>query len=357
MAFHTLMISGDRTVLQTDSAVRARLKRYAQRMDTLTVVVTGTGAPRRAADENLLIVYPGGSTKIGNFFALVRASRSVRNVSVVTAQDPYGIGLVGLLASLGRAPLQIQIHGALFDPAFTFESMRHICESILARIVLLFASSVRAVSEKTAEAARRATRAPVFVLPVSVELSQFEKQYERPEEYGDHPVLLAVSRLTHEKNFELMLQALTYLRDAHLYIAGEGPERTHIESRARANALSDRVHFLGFKRPIAPYITNATAVVLTSLYESYCLTLVESVAAGTPVVTVDVGVARELPKGLVSIVPREAEVFAEAAKRVIDSPPPLEVRKEAVRALCATLRTEEETAELFVASLKQVSRS
>lgn len=351
MAFSVLMLSGDPTAF-TDSPFRARLLSYAEDV-TLTVIVTGVGVAKSETLRNLTLIYPGGASRVQNFFRMLSAARRLsRGVSVVTAQDPYFTGLVGAYAAWGRAPLQLQVHGPLFDSAFTTESLRHRIESLIARFVLPMASCVRVVSEKTRAAAARVTTAPITVLAVAADTSQFEKTYPRPTEYVDAPIVLAASRLSKEKNIPLILDALALVPSAHLYIAGEGPERAALAARAAKLGLTDRLHFLGFKNPIAPYMQHASVVVHASHYESYCLTLVETVLSRTPLVTTDVGVARELPKELVTIVLDQAADMAAAVTRVIEHPPDQSVRDLASDTLNKTLLTSDETSRRFLASLK-----
>jgi glycosyltransferase involved in cell wall biosynthesis len=352
MAFSVLMLSGDRTVFDEVSAVRTRLLRYAEKSDSLTVLVTGLGQERTETYGNLSIIQPGGHSAIQNFVRLARTARRLsKTVSVVTAQDPYFIGLIGLYAAWGRAPLQIQIHGALFARAFVFESVRHFVESCVAFFVLKGASCVRSVSEQSARVARGVTRAPMSVLPVNIAVESYVRTYPCPKEYGEHPRILAVSRLSHEKNIELIIRAFAQLNtDAHLYVAGVGPMRQSLELCVQRLGLSERVHFLGWVAPQA-YMAHASCVVHASLYEGYCMTLVEAVLSGVPVVTTDVGVARELGS-TVHVVDGTEVALAAALTKTLTTPPSRAVLDEAKQTLQLALYSEEDTAERFVALLR-----
>ncbi len=344
-----VMLSGDRTVLEEGSAVRARVARYAAALGELVVVVTGRGESKRITQGSLTIVYPGGSSFASNFIRMTRTARTeAHGAVVVTVQDPYFIGLAGLFAAWGRAPLQVQIHGALFARAFMFESLRHAVESLVAVFVLRWAKCVRSVSEQSARAARRVTRAPVSVLPVNVAVESFFQTYPCPKEYGDHPRILAVSRLSHEKNIARIIRAFAQVHtDAHLYIAGEGPMRNSLERRVKSLELGDRVHFLGWVAPQA-YMAHATCVVHASLYEGYCMTLVEAVLSGVPVVTTDVGVARELPTSLARVVAQSDAALADGLRDTLAHLPDESQRQEARQAMKSMLFSPEETSQRFV---------
>ncbi len=58
--------------------------------------------------------------------------------------------------------------------------------------------------------------------------------------------------------------------------------------------MEENVKILGFIENPYPYIQNSVATVLTSLSEGFSLVLVESVTLHTPIISTDVGVAKEL---------------------------------------------------------------
>ena len=61
--------------------------------------------------------------------------------------------------------------------------------------------------------------------------------------------------------------------------------------------LQDKVTFLGWQNDIndiAGYYKSADVLLVTSLYEGYGLQMVEARIAGIPVISTDVGVAREV---------------------------------------------------------------
>ena len=106
--------------------------------------------------------------------------------------------------------------------------------------------------------------------------------------------LLVVSRLEPEKNPCAALRAFaaSASKDACLILLGEGSERELLQNLARKLGVETRVFFEGYKDP-AVYYKLADLVLVTSKYEGYGMTIVEALATGTPVLSVDVGVAKE----------------------------------------------------------------
>lgn len=99
--------------------------------------------------------------------------------------------------------------------------------------------------------------------------------------------LLAVGRLHAVKDHAFLIRACARLRDCGLEfecaIAGEGPERRHLELLVRENELQNRLILLGHvPRPqIDSLYRSADLVVLTSRSEGIPLVLMEAMVRGT----------------------------------------------------------------------------
>src|SRR5487761_694441 len=65
----------------------------------------------------------------------------------------------------------------------------------------------------------------------------------------DAQLALALGRLHRNKAFDVLLEALARAHGIHLWLAGEGPERSALETQTRKLGLSDRVRFSC--RPVA----------------------------------------------------------------------------------------------------------
>lgn len=106
----------------------------------------------------------------------------------------------------------------------------------------------------------------------------------------DAPTLVSVGGLIDRKGHDITIRALKDLPDFALVIAGDGPERSALESLARREGLGDRVRFMG-RVPhgdLAPLYSAADASVLASSREGWANVLLESMACGTPVVASNV---------------------------------------------------------------------
>jgi glycosyltransferase involved in cell wall biosynthesis len=106
----------------------------------------------------------------------------------------------------------------------------------------------------------------------------------------DPPVLLAVGRLTRQKDYPTLLRAFKHLRGerrARLVILGEGEEREALERSIHELGIAEDVQLLGFVENPYPYMRTAAAFVLSSAYEGLPTVMIEAMACGTAVVSTD----------------------------------------------------------------------
>ena len=132
-----------------------------------------------------------------------------------------------------------------------------------------------------------------------------------------HQVVAMAARLEARKGHAYLFDAVARLRDRHpdlrVLILGEGGDRAALESQVREQGLDDIVRFLGHRNDLPRVLAAADISVLTSLWEGLPRVLVQSAAAGKPIVTFDVEgaweVVRDGQNGF--IVPtRDVDAFA-----------------------------------------------
>ena len=116
------------------------------------------------------------------------------------------------------------------------------------------------------------------------------------------PVIIGVGRLTNEKNFIFLIRAFAELikkRDARLMIVGTGPERKRLQNEISMLGLDQKAQLTGFVNNDYAYIARSAVLVLTSLHDALPSVIIEALALGTNVVSVDCpgGVSEILERG------------------------------------------------------------
>jgi glycosyltransferase involved in cell wall biosynthesis len=284
-----LVVSGDRHVLSYESAAAARLRMQRSAVDALTV-----------------FVWP----HVHSWWYIWREALR-GGYDVITAQDPFYRGMFAWkLTWFTHASLNIQVHTDLDSQSLWRRAIAH--------FVLRRASSVRAVSKHVAAQVRATgTKAHIHVLPIFLDIERFRALPRRPHE--GH-MLLWIGRFEKEKNPEDALRVLREVRanipDATLIMVGSG---SMLEQVKRA-AGELPVTFPGWADP-AKYLPQADVVIATSRYESWGASIIEALAAGVPVVSLEVGIAREAGALIAS-----PEDFAQVTERVLRERPPTELK-------------------------------
>ena len=118
---------------------------------------------------------------------------------------------------------------------------------------------------------------------------------ERSEQAPDRPQFLFVGRLLYWKGVHLAVRALAEARRAApevtLKIIGQGSDRAWLQSVARDAGVIDAIEWID-GRPhdeIQREFRQCTALVFPSLHDSGGMVVIEALAAGVPVVCLDLG--------------------------------------------------------------------
>jgi glycosyltransferase involved in cell wall biosynthesis len=136
----------------------------------------------------------------------------------------------------------------------------------------------------------------------------------------DGRVLVFAGRLGPQKALATALAAVAGEPDVSLVIAGDGPERASLQHRASELGLDGRVRFLGSvpRDTVLRLFRSADASVLSSRWENFPHTVVESLAVGCPVIATAVGGVPEVVKDGVNgllVPPGDAPALAAAISR------------------------------------------
>lgn len=103
-------------------------------------------------------------------------------------------------------------------------------------------------------------------------------------------LLVAVGRLSEEKGFSTLLDAVALIRKhrhVRLVIVGEGPDRINLETKIRDLQLDGTVELAGFHSDPNIFLKRAQLFVSSSRHEGLGNAIIEALACGVPVVSTD----------------------------------------------------------------------
>jgi len=186
------------------------------------------------------------------------------------------------------------------------------------------------------------------------------------------PVVTLVSRLNPRKGVEYFLEAAERvaerLPEVHFLVVGECASapgyRSVLEGIAAGRGLAGRVRFLGFRGDVPELLTASTISVLPSLSEGLSNVLLESMAAGVPVVATRVGGSPEaVEHGVTGLLvpPADARALAHAIALLLEHPHLAhcygQAARERVRERFSDERMVRETEALYLAWLARKGRA
>jgi glycosyltransferase involved in cell wall biosynthesis len=178
----------------------------------------------------------------------------------------------------------------------------------------------------------------IVVIPNGVDMSRFNGRREPSRMRqelglrGGGPLVAVVSRLNRLKGLEQFLEAAAVVgkqvHDARFLVVGEAPPHDpayldELKSLAGRLGIADRAVFTGLRSDVPSLLANVTVAVMPSLNEALSNALLESMAAGAPVVATRVGGTPEAvvdgETGLL-VPPGDVAALARAITRLLDEP-------------------------------------
>lgn len=300
------------------------------------VLASASGPYLCQVPASVRVVDLGASRVLTSLPGLVRYLRQARPRALVAA-----LGHANLAAlwarTLARQRLRVVVseHG-LSDPAgrtrskFTVAVLERLLRRAYAR-----ADAVVAVSAGLADdlaAHRLSPRERLRVIYNPVDVAAIAEQAQAPLDHpwfapGAPPVVLSVGRLTMAKDYPLLLRAFARLgpgQPARLMILGDGEERPALEALIGELGIADRVALPGFTPNPFAYMGRAGVFALSSRWEGLPTVLIEALACGCPIVSVD---CRNGPREILGegrfgrlVAGREPEALAAALREVLAAP-------------------------------------
>lgn len=233
------------------------------------------------------------------FFHLVRYFRETRPDWVITAMP--GANLIVPLAAC-VADLKIRVVSTHHTPADTLSG----AVGLLDRYVRLLPNVAAAVSVSTAVAHSYAKAGSLLstkqrvihnALPPRIErcLAALKVRRDARRGVGPRDHVVALGRLSEQKNYEVLIRAAQQLPGVRISIVGGGPEEGQLRAFIDASGVADRVTLHGFmaREQALAALASADVFVQMSRFEGHSLALIEAAKLGIPLVVSDIPVQVE----------------------------------------------------------------
>jgi glycosyltransferase involved in cell wall biosynthesis len=251
------------------------------------------GAAAHAAGLEVVTLRLPDGFRPGHFKAIIGQARQAGvellhahgfKANIATALQPR---------SKSRIPVIASLHGSTATSRWSVQGLRSLLESSL----LHRQEQVIAVSNSLAGQLRGYVPAGrLAVIGNGITISgpaSLPGCLASLESAGDAPLLLAAGRLSHEKGFDVLLQAFATIRreaaNARLVVAGDGPLRAALQQQAQELAIEDAVLWAGFVPGLAGIMHAFDCLLLPSRREARPIVVLEAMAQGLPVVATAVG--------------------------------------------------------------------
>jgi phosphatidylinositol alpha-mannosyltransferase len=195
--------------------------------------------------------------------------------------------------------------------------------------IIKYIDEFTAVTESAAEYVCSMTDASVAIIPPGIDLKKYQPPARRSDSRPEKTIFY-IGRLENRKGVKCLIEAFKVLNDkkpeVSLVIAGDGPDRSRLESQVAELGLENKVSFKGYisDEEKIKYLHESDLFCAPALYgESFGVVLLEAMATG--LVTVagnNVGYSSVMRgMGAISLVsPKDTEEFARRLDLLLHEP-------------------------------------
>ncbi len=287
------------------------------------------------ASKCIKITRIGSGRALVAFIPLARLLKTQRPKVVLSIS--FHLNYVAILAKIltgCKMRLLVSEHTALKSALPTLPILKRHFSKMAIRILYPYASAVIAVSKYAGKeisklSSIKSEKIHIIYNPVITHEMQHLAKTEAEHPFFDIgcPVILAVGRLSAEKDYKTLIRSFAELlkeKESRLIILGDGPERNKLETLTTELRVEDKVSLPGLSKNPYPYFAKADAFALSSKREGLPTVLIEAMYFALPIVCTDApGGGREILEDgkYGSFVPvGDTTAMTKALTQAIDSP-------------------------------------
>ncbi len=251
----------------------------------------------------------------------------------------------GFLAMLLKKPYIVSLRGS--DVPFynqRFKNLDNLFFKRLSKIIWGKAKGVIANSEGLKGLAQKtAPKQQIEIIYNGVNIKEFKPVKNKKS--SKKLRIICVARLIKRKGINYLLRALGGLKnkDFTLTLIGDGKEKENLKELAKKLKIEKKVKFLGSipHQKIVKYYQENELFVFPSLNEGMSNTILEAMACGLPIITTNVGGAKELVKNNGIIVkPRSSNQIKKAILEYLNNKDLIKIHSQASRQIAEKMSWE-----------------
>ncbi len=271
-------------------------------------LVAGSDRVVQSSDGKVQTFAPANSST----WSRVLGMRKAANLAIANSQFDlvaahFALYTLPVLDRIGKLPLVMHFHGpwALESQAEGAGRLSTFGKWVVEKLVYQRADGFIVLSESFRQILHKTYGVPlekIFIVGGGIDTAKFELDLtvaQAREQIGwsqDRRIILCVRRLVQRMGLENLIAAIALVRSQHpdvlLLIAGKGAIADTLRSQIQELQLEDHVQLLGFvpDQDLAiAYRAAELSIVPTVSLEGFGLIVIESLAAGTPVLGTPIG--------------------------------------------------------------------
>ena len=267
------------------------------RFEPSVLVLRGSGELEPELTQlGVEVIDIGGAPGKGDYFAFRKVAREARQRRIDLFHTHNSLPLFDAFAAARLTGVRAHVHT---DHARHFpDKLRYM---VAEHIVSYFLDRIVAVSDDTKKNLvhyEKIAPSRITVIPNGIDSERFTQPVDVAAKraalgLSSGPVIGLAARLTEQKGVIYLLQAVAQLREQfpglQVLLAGTGDQDDNLKRAAGQLGIAGAVHFLGMRMDVPELVRAFDVFVIPSIWEGLPMALLESFAAGTPVVASDVG--------------------------------------------------------------------
>ncbi len=272
------------------AAITAQVMR--DEYDITFVIFDGEDAVMDPGCPVTCIDIPAGNNiprKIINAFRRARAVKRIKRENKIDVSFSFGT-TANIVNALSRANDRILASVTGFGSVSANKAKR-----LFWRIIYGMCDGVVPVADSLADEVARAYSVPrekLFTVYNPYDDADVARQCDMSVDIDiPTPAVVSVGRQNHVKGYHHLIGAVAKAKAKvpalSLVLVGDGEENASLRDHAARLGITDSVIFAGYQASPSAYSSKCTAYVLSSISEGFPCAMVEAMACGLPVVSVD----------------------------------------------------------------------